>query len=615
MAEYPLRSTDLGLAPVNPQTRVVYPTREMLVGTAVAVDDHGRTPRRGALSLIIGFLLVVIGASLIGLSPELWRSVVNDAVSLVGAGTAYITWQPIHDIGRAPLDPDAFIFGQRAQTLVGAAAVVGGGSVLGAGFFPALLSAALIALMSGSLMILTGVKMTPAVLIVFSLGVGYLLHAPAGSSPLRARGVAGTLLVLAAALCARSGWIRWDWLATQIGGDAPEFFLAWGDLCAWGVVLAAIAVGVGIARQRRLRFLNAIVLVAVAWSCIQAGMIKTVHFPTLGESGKSIDVTDIANVPIWRWVIAAELVLLILVMLYQARGFGMLTFAFALAWLGGGIAVSNHMATLSFAKGLSTLSASFGPQSAAMRQPGIGDPSTGFDNWGVPTAAPLPSATRIESGAFDAVPLPTATPEDILAAREAAIRSTASAQPPPIRAQQYAATRQLENREYVIAGWTALMALIAGLIGVSGLAWMSRDMAYRRTVLLGLWMATVACAFLLWSRNPWLSDQSWKGWLADWSQGQLKTQAVVLIALATASVFGIFALSRGSSTSTWRGLTIGGILIGTLASLLAVAVLIYAGGFSPLPTWVYAAIAVGQSWLAWVLMLGKSNEPVPQRIH
>src|SRR6185369_1599697 len=139
------------------------------------VDVHGRTPRRGALSLITGFLLVVIGASVIGLAPEVWRGVVNDAVSLVGAGTSYVTWQPIHDIGRVPLDPDTFIFGERAQTLLGAAAVVGGGSVLGAGFFPALLSSALIGLISGCLMILTGVKITPAVLIVFSLGVGYAL--------------------------------------------------------------------------------------------------------------------------------------------------------------------------------------------------------------------------------------------------------------------------------------------------------------------------------------------------------------------------------------------------------------------------------------------------------
>lgn len=620
MAEYPLRSSDLDMTRAVAQTRVVYPTRESLqCGAAVAgdaaVDAHGRTPRRGALALITGFLLVVIGASVIGLSPEIWRTLVNDAVSLVGAGTSYVTWQPIHDIGRVPLNPDAFVFSERAQTLLGAAAVVGGGSVLGAGFFPALLSSALIGLIAGCLMILTGVKMTPAVLIVLALGVGYALHAPAGASPLRARGVVGTLLVLAAALCARSGWIRWDWLATRIGGDAPDFFLAWGDLCAWGVVLAAIAVGVGLARQRRLRFLNAIVLVAVAWSCIQAGMVKTVHFPTLGESGKSIDVVDIANVPIWRWVIAAELVLLIWVMLYQTRGFSMMTFAFAVTWLVGGIAISNQMATLSFAKGISSsFGVAFGAGPSALRPPGTGTPTPGFDNWGVPNSIPpAPRATTIDSAPLAAGPMamPTPTPEDVRAAREAAIRSASSAAALNTE-QQRLNTRELEFAESTIVAWTALMAILAGMIAAAGMAWMSRDPIYRRTALAGLWVTTIVLAVWLWSRNPLVGGENWRGWLIDWGiQRPLKTQAAVFIAVVSCALCGLFALSRGSRASTWRVVSIAAILIGTLASLGAVAILIHSGGFSPLPTWTYVAIAAGQSWLAWALLLATSREPLP----
>lgn len=617
MAEYPLRSTDLESNRGRVPTRMVYPTRENLVPSSAEADANAedaqrRTPRRRGLSLVTGFLLVVVGASVIGLSPEIWRTLVNDAVSLVGAATSRISWQPIHDISRNPLDPDAFIFGQKAQALIGAAAVVGGGSVLGAGFFPALLSSALVALVAGCLMILTGFKMTPTVLIVLSLGAGYALHAPAGSRALRARGVVGTLLVLAAALCARSGWIRWEWLSSRIGGNAPEFFLTWGDLCAWGVVLAAIAVGVGIARQRRLRFLNAMVLVAVAWTCIQAGMVKTVHFPTLGESGKSIDVVDIANVPIWRWVIAGELVLLILVMLYQSRGFGMLTFAFAVTWLLGGIAISNQMATLSAAKGIGSLfGQAFATAPGRLSPPGVGPPTTGFDNMGVPNPnAEPPHATTIESSPPAAGPLPTPTTEDIRAARESAIRS-ASPRSAIDPAQHKLDTREQEFAETTIVAWTALMAILAGIIGAAGLAWMSRDVSYRGIVRVGLASATVVMAIWLWSRHPHVGGEGWLAWLLDWTQGSLKTKAAVFITLVSCTLFGSFALSRGSRASTWRGISIAAILLGTLASLGAVAVLIYSGGFSPLPTWTYAAIAVGQSWLAWVLLLATSREPLP----
>jgi len=617
MADYPLRSADFDI-PLASQTRLVYPPRGSAMAVAAAgaqeayADPRSRTPRRGAMALITGFVLVVAGATSIGLSSEIWRSIVNDVFSLVGAGTALVTWPPIHDIGRTPLAVDSVIFGARAQTLIGAITVVLGGSVLGAGFFPSLVSAALIGIICLCGMILANVNMSPATLIVLSLAAGYLLHAPAGATGLRARGILGTLLVLAAALCARQGWIRWDGLAERIGGDAPDFFAAWGDLCAWGIVLAAIAVGVGLASQRRLRFLNAIVLIAVAWSCIQAGMVKTVHFPTLGLNGKSIDVVDIANVPIWRWVVAGELLLLIWVMLYQSRGFGMLNFAFAIAWLGCGVAASNHLGTMSAAKEIANSFRGMFGAAAMVERPGAADaPSTGFDNWGVPNAAtPVPQATRIDGGPLAAGPLPTPTSDDIRAAREAAMRSSSAAPAPPLQARP-AADAQVPIRETVIVAWTGLMALFAGLIGISGLAWMSRDLVYRRSLLAGLWTATIVFAFFLWSRHPRLGDQTWTVWLADWTQGRLKNQAVVFIALLTASLAGLFALSRGSRAGTWRMVSIVSIFLGTALSLAAVAVLIRFGGFSPLPTWTYAAIAVGQSWLAWLLMLATSREPLP----
>jgi len=621
MADYPLRSADFNVPLTAAQTRVVYPPRGAAALTsdaarAAELETRHRTPRRGALALITGFLLVVAGATVIGLSPEIWRSLVNDTVSLVGAATAPITWQPIHDIGRTPLNSNGAIFGQRAQTLIGAAAVVAGGSVLGAGFFPSLVSSALIAIVCACMMILANINLSPTNLIVLALAVGYLLHAPAGATALRTQGILGTLLVLSAALCAKQGWIRWDGLAERIGGSAPEFFATWGDLCSWGVVLAAIAIGVGIARQRRLRFLNAVVLVVVAWSCIQAGMVKTVHFPTLGDSGKSIDVVDIANVAIWRWVIAGELLLLIWVMLYQARGFGMLNFAFALAWLGCGIAASNHMGTMSAAKEIANSFHGMFAMSPVNGRPGMADtPVTGFDNWGVPNAAtPVPQATHIGGLSAESGPLPTPTPEDIRAARVDAIRATTSS--PPVatagaKARQEAIEREIKVREGVIVGWTFLMAIFAGLIGVSGLAWMSRDPIYRRTALAGLWMLTAVFALRLWSWHPRVGQQSWEGWFSDWTFAQYKTQAALFVGLLTTALAGLFALSRNSRASTWRMVSIISIFLGTAMTLGGVAMLINSGGLSPLPTWTYAAIAVGQSWLMWLLLLATTRNPLP----
>ena len=585
MADYPLRPAVLSneaasygrgrvaTAPAKPFARF-----EEVADDADAASVS-RTPRRPASVLVLGFLLTVGGAVVIAQSTPQWRTMVTGWSENVAALAKLFGWTTAVDA--LHLRPGAVLFEPRTQTLVGAGAVVLGGAALGAGFFPALFSAALVAAVGWCLSTLTGVTISPAWIGILAAAIAYLFHAPAGTRGLASRGVVGTLLILTAGLAARFGWMRWTVLAERIGGNATEFFAAWGDVCTWGLVLAVTAVGVAIARQRRLRFVNAALLCALAWQCITSGMSKWVYFPTLGASGKSIETIEMANVPVWRWVIAGELVLLVWVLLYQTRGFGMLNFAFALLWLVGGIAVSKQVGTLSAARALGEV---MSMAAATAATPAAS--STGFGNIGLPTGSLAPGSTapRLQGGEV----------------RNSGV-SNASKSNAMLVTGIY--------RETTVLVWLLLIAILAGLIAVAGLAWMSPDPTYRRIAILALWSSVALAGGWLWAQAPRASDQPWLSWLGDWTQPRNARFAVSFISLVTAALTGPFALSRSASVSAWRMVSILSVFFGTGLSLVAVTMLIRMGGFSPLPTWTYVAIAAGQSSLAWLLMMATTSHP------
>lgn len=74
-----------------------------------------------------------------------------------------------------------------------------------------------------------------------------------------------------------------------------------------------------------------------------------------------------------------------------------------------------------------------------------------------------------------------------------------------------------------------------------------------------------------------------------------------MLAAAAASGTLLLGLSLPRGPRAWMGLCIAIGLIGTMATLLAISLLIRAG-LPPLPPWVYAVVALAQSLWSWVLL-------------
>jgi hypothetical protein len=158
-------------------------------------------------------------------------------------------------------------------------------------------------------------------------------------------------------------------------------------------------------------------------------------------------------------------------------------------------------------------------------------------------------------------------------------------------------------REFTAFGWITLTAALAGLIGVSGLSSLSHDPVVRNWMSHGLWLLFGATVAAIWFLSPPMQGENFGTWFTDWMQSRHKAALTWLVFLGTAAVAGSWALREQASSIAWRRVSIGAIFAGTALSLIAIAVLIFFGGFSPLPTWVYCAVAVGQSSLAWAILM------------
>jgi hypothetical protein len=64
-----------------------------------------------------------------------------------------------------------------------------------------------------------------------------------------------------------------------------------------------------------------------------------------------------------------------------------------------------------------------------------------------------------------------------------------------------------------------------------------------------------------------------------------------------------FSLKPTSLALSWVDLSIACIFCGTMFTLLAAAILIRFGNFPKLPAWIYLVITLGQSSLAWALLM------------
>jgi hypothetical protein len=171
------------------------------------------------------------------------------------------------------------------------------------------------------------------------------------------------------------------------------------------------------------------------------------------------------------------------------------------------------------------------------------------------------------------------------------------------RAAALTGVKQVAWREVVLPVWIYLTAILAGLIAITGLNVLSAKQPNRAWISYALWLALGIGLAAMWFSIPKQSAQSWTSWLSDWTQSKYKLHIVWLFFLGTTAIAGCWALRPNSRPDWWMHASVVCAFAGTTLSLIGVAVLIYCGGFAPLPVWTYAAIAVGQSSLAWILMM------------
>ncbi len=161
-------------------------------------------------------------------------------------------------------------------------------------------------------------------------------------------------------------------------------------------------------------------------------------------------------------------------------------------------------------------------------------------------------------------------------------------------------------------GWTAVTYLLIGVIAMAGIM-LTVTGAGPRLAVFGLISmvlgATIAglTLFLL-HRSP-LRDRAWIDWAFDLTQGRHAWAWHVCLATAAAFVAGLWALRPDASPRRWILVAAGAMIVATFASLLGVSLLETYSRFPPLRGWQYAVLSVGQSFVAWVLLLMSGRVP------
>lgn len=583
------------------------------------------TPARHPATIVVGLLCVLGGVLILGVRSDRWQAFFGYGPSAAARPFAESPEASTSDAGTviAPrADPQSWfqrlhratiqefgdvLLSERSQMLTGIGVFLLGGAVLGAAFFPFLVTTALLALSLWESVLLTQVPLSAGWLALVTVALGFCFHAPARTGPLPMRGVIGVLCVAAGGLLIYTGGVPWSRLAGMIGRGTDEFFRTWGDLCTWGVVLTLTGVGVGVARSRRASFMNAVMLTALAVFCVRTAMVVAPTFTDLpAAASRPVESVSLSNVPLWRWLIAGDLVLLVGVLLYQSRGFGLLTIAFAAAWMLVAVEAHRSIGTLSAMRAISDhMVVQMGPNPLA--------------NWGLPIGpggdASTPPARHPQrvSGAAPAPQWSRASgmsDEEIERGKESLRQAINRAQ------------RQAEFREATAGVWIIASAVLAGLIAAGGLAQYSSHPLYRALMPQAIWVGCAAAVAWLVMRAPPDSGESVLSQALEWLQSRQRGLFLWTVFGATLALAAPFALRRGADARNWSALAVGAVFLGTVLSLGAIAILIRFGGFSALPTWVYITVAAGQSSLAWLLMLRAQlgddgfvdSPPVPEEV-
>jgi hypothetical protein len=563
---------------------------------------------------VLGFVLVLAGALLAALPAGQW------AEWLVRTGEPWTTetsrWLLVSIVILAGVSflrskPIAFLV-TSALVLVSIYSVdrmIGGG-------FSAVINAA------------AGLDVATRVMPVIAVAIGYLIHtAPRVAVP-SVQSICGLVLVALGGLGVVNGWYddSLHTLAARLGREAVRFVADWTEECTWALALVLVAIGVASSRTKPILFLNAVLLGALAYYCIQAGAAKLVTFPTTnGIEFPDLQTVSLANVVLWRWVVAGELLLLALILLHLALGIGALSVAFAMAWMFAGLSAYHEIGKLSLVR-LSQQVGQQGPPGAPGSQP--------LPMWGLPFTPPAAqNRPDLASGSKETLPRQPSADETsarrVSAGRPGSSRARTQesrdlsqakgGQPLPLdnakvvppdgieleraNAEAQAGLQQGLVREITPLVWMYLTAILAGVIGVTGFSLLSRNEAYRTWLTIALvFIFGLACADL-WVKWPRDRQQSWLQWAAGFRLSRYHEYVIWLAFLGSLAVAGIFALRRTSRPVHWVHASVYCIFLGTILSLISVAVLIRFGGFTTLPVWTYIALAAGQSSLAWLLMM------------
>lgn len=496
---------------------------------------------------------------------------------------------------------------ESARWIISSLMVLAGLSVLRARAIAVVVTASLFALSAYTCDLLLDGRLTRIVSSVFGDGTarfalpvlsaafGFLAHGRPDQAKTSVRGVIGLVLVAAAALGTVHGWYDWTPLASRIGPDAQKVLSERRSEFIWATVIILTAIGVASSRTKPIHLMIALMLGAMAWHCVSSGMIEIRSFPELARLGQvpSVEDSSYRNVAIWRWVVAGEMVLLGVILLHLSLGMGSLNIAFALAWMFVGLGLYSSIGSMSLARFFGEYAASqAASRDATTTTPPPADP---LANWGLPLGGQPPrpqgAAGPGTKPAAATGPGTSATSRrvdeaDIQAARQ---RAMASVQRAPV------------VREVTPLIWMFVTAILAGIIGVTGVAMMTQREGPRTFILCALWLATGVCIALLWSVWP-KGSETWQGAVAAFKYSRYHTGAIWLAFIGTAAVAGAWALRKNSSIGAWIHASVAAILLGTCCTLGAAAIMIRFGGFPSLPAWIYVAIAIGQSSLMWSLL-------------
>ncbi len=605
MAELPVSESVSGMlrvgtsgAPADARAQTVDPRMNMSrapIGTSTvgAVGQSAAAKARtvslsgdGAWPRVVGFFVFILTGALAGLSASSWASIMAwvgepwtceacrwSVVAFLGiTALSCLNTRPIFVVIAAAL------FALTCYTtnlLLAAKAVKWSNAVFGDGHASAALAGA-------------------------SAIFGYLVYATSRPRAPSARGILSLLIVALACLGTVRGWFTWSDAARRIGPGAESIVLEWGQEVTWATVLVLTAVGVSWSRTRPVHLLNAVMLVALAFACIKGGYSREVQFPELSQGGTliKIDHDSYTNVDVWRWVIAVELVCLSAVLIHLSAGLGALTTLFAVVWMCAGFGLYHSVGTMALIQGGSSILGGAMDPLGGMGLP-IGS--------SVPQVKPVSASTSKPSGAATEAEL-----SRLKADAMSATRNAARGQQIREAAMQKAARPSFVS-DLTVYGWMVLTSIFAGLVAVSGLRMVSEHSGYRYLCFGLLWVIVLTGGAALAMAWPKESGQAWDKWLAAFRYGRHHEYVFWLVFVGAMGFAGIWALVTSPRAASWTNLAVAAILLGTLTSMAAAAIMIRFGGFPQLPVWVYIVVAAGQSSLAWVLLFRVSPVAVQRR--